>query len=182
MWEFAEVPALPVKPHTAGTDKKWDMSWRRQNKICDDGFSSEYVTKTNYCGILQLPSCRYLWLASQMYNNKPFHYKWTHMLCWCDAQVSSELSNTGRYLLLQVGGCDMGRTGEWKLWYMMSWGLGIGAHSYGSLGPIPLKRSDTENTQIVLTGRNWLRSCNSHKHLLSLLGVVQKGMWRMSDL
>jgi hypothetical protein len=45
LWEFAEVPALPVKLHTADTDKKCDMSWRRQEKICDDGFSSECVKK-----------------------------------------------------------------------------------------------------------------------------------------
>jgi hypothetical protein len=41
LWDGAEVPALPVKLHPAGTDKKCDMSWRRQDKICDDGFSSE---------------------------------------------------------------------------------------------------------------------------------------------
>jgi len=81
MWEFAEMPALPVKLYTAGTDKKSDMSWRRQDKICDDGFSSECVITKNYCGILLLPSYRYsysiLWLASQMYNNNnnPFHYQ-----------------------------------------------------------------------------------------------------------
>jgi hypothetical protein len=79
LWEFAEVPALPVKPYTAGKDKKCDMSWRRQDKICDEGFSSERVIAKTYCGILQLPSYRYLysilWLASQMYNKKPFHYQ-----------------------------------------------------------------------------------------------------------
>jgi len=72
------VSALPVKIHIAGTDKKCDMSWRRQDKISDDGFSSERVKTKNYCGILQLPSYRHfscaascgLWLASQMYINQ----------------------------------------------------------------------------------------------------------------
>jgi hypothetical protein len=127
LWEVAEVRTLPVERHITGTDKKCDMSWRGQDK-CDDGFISECFKTKNYCGILQLPSYRHLysilWLASLMYINKPFHYQWIHMLCWWDAQVSSKLSDTGRYLLLQVGGCVKGSTGEWKLWYAMIWGVG----------------------------------------------------------